>query len=192
MKKWEFALLTGLILAFCLTQFTAFAETCAAVRSDTLRLHILANSDSSADQTCKLAVRDAILAQHGSLFATAKAQPQAAALARASLPAIEKTAAAAVRAAGYDYAVNARVERMFFDTRAYDGFTLPAGEYEALRVELGTAEGKNWFCVMYPPLCLPAAAPGSKMAVYSPEERAAISSPYTVKFAFVELFEKLK
>lgn len=190
MKKWELAVLLGFILAVAISQFTAFAETCADVREDTLRLHVLANSDSEADQACKLAVRDALLEEYGDLLSEAAGQPQAAQMARAQLPQIIETATQVVRARGYAYPVTARVERMYFDTRAYDGFTLPAGEYDALRVELGTAKGKNWFCVMYPPLCLPAATNREGMAVYTEKEQAAITTKYQVKFALLELLQR--
>ena len=190
MKKWELSILLGLMLAVFLTQFTSFAQTCDTVRSDTLRLHILANSDSAEDQACKLAVRDAILAQYGTLFSGTHSKEQAAQLASDTLPKMQQTALDTVQQEGYDYPVDVRLERMYFDTRLYENFTLPAGEYDAVRIEIGTASGKNWFCVMYPPLCVPAASDDAAMAVYSSREKEALTTPYTVKFAMLKWIQK--
>ena len=190
MKKWELAVLLGFLLALVLSQFTAFSAACADVRADTLRLHVLANSDSAADQRLKLAVRDAILAKYGAVFAAAQNERDAARIARNNLPGVQALAAKTLRAAGSSADVRVSVERAWFATTQYDGFTLPAGTYEALRVELGAAAGHNWFCVMYPPLCLPAAGGSDGLAVYSPAERGVLESPYTLKFAALEWFEK--
>lgn len=186
MKRWELATLLGLVLALVLTQFTAFAEACDAVCTDTLRLHIVANSDSEADQACKLMVRDAILAQYGAVLAQAGTKHQAIEAAQANLDGIAETAREAVKAQGLTASVRVRLAREHFDTRVYDGFTLPSGEYDALRVELGAAQGRNWFCVLYPALCLPAASDKDGMQTYSAQEREAVSTPYTVKFAIAE------
>lgn len=188
MKKWELALLLGLVLAIVCAQFTSFAESCEAVREDTLRLHILANSDENVDQACKLKVRDALLAVYGAQLGQAKDLDAAKQTAQRLLPAMQRTAQKTVAACGFDYPVSVRLERMYFSPKSYDGFTLPAGEYDAVRVEIGAAAGHNWFCVMYPALCLPAAGEGNAMAMtsYTQAERSALETPYTVKFAVLE------
>ena len=179
--RWELSVLLGLALALSLSSFTRFSAACAGVREDTLRLHILANSDSEADQELKLAVRDAILQAEGGMFAA------------------ERTKEGALRAAGADLeairAVAQRtVENMYFSTREYDGFTLPAGRYDAVRVEIGAHAGKNWFCVLFPPMCVPAATSdgGQDMSAYSGAEQQAVCSSYKVGFAAVEWLEGLK
>lgn len=99
-----------------------------------------------------------------------------------------------VRARGYSYPVAVRLENMYFSTREYDGFTLPAGRYDAVRVEIGAHAGKNWFCVLFPPMCVPAATSdgGQDMSAYSGAEQQAVCSSYKVGFAAVEWLEGLK
>ena len=189
-KEKLLALGLGLVLALILGQFTSFSSACAAVRADTLRLHILANSDTDADQSLKLAVRDAILREAGDLFSAGTTKAQAVAAARGALPALQRIAETTLRAHGCGDTVTVRLENLYFSTRAYDGFTLPAGRYDAVRVEIGAHEGKNWFCVLYPPLCLPAASGGG--AAYTPEEEKAVRCPYQIRFAAVEWLESLK
>ena len=189
----ELAVLAGLLLALFLSNFTGFASACAEVRADTLRLHILANSDSEADQALKLAVRDAILAEAGGLFASGQTKQEALDAARQSLPMLQAIAEETLRANGCTDAVSVRLEELYFETREYEDFTLPAGRYDAVRIEIGAHEGTNWFCVLFPPLCLPAAsdedAPNENTPAYSEAEQNAIHSPYRIRFAAVELLE---
>lgn len=189
----ELAVLAGLLLALVLSNFTGFASACAEVRADTLRLHILANSDTEADQALKLAVRDAILAEAGELFAAGQTKQQALNAARQSLPALQQIAQETLRAHGCADAVSVRLEELYFETREYEDFTLPAGRYDAVRIEIGAHAGKNWFCVLFPPLCLPAASKEDEEApAYSQAEQTAIHSPYRLRFAAVELLEGWK
>lgn len=199
----ELAVLIGLALAILLSNFAGFASACADVRADTLRLHILANSDSDADQTLKLAVRDAILAQAGALFGGGATKAQALDAAEKSLPALRQIALETLRAHGCADDVTVRLENLYFDTREYDGFTLPAGRYDAVRVEIGAHAGKNWFCVLFPPLCVPAASgqdadgpdaggPDASAPSYTDAERDVLHSPYRIRFAAVELLEEWK
>ncbi len=189
----ELAVLAGLALAILLSNFAGFAATCGEVRADTLRLHILANSDSEADQALKLAVRDAILAQAGELFDGGSTKREAMDTAERSLPALRRIALETLRAHGCMDDVAVRLENMYFDTREYDSFTLPAGRYDAVRVEIGAHAGKNWFCVLFPPLCVPAAAGQDADApAYTDAEREVLHSPYSIRFAAVELLEEWK
>ena len=120
-----------------------------------LRLHILANSDSIDDQALKLKVRDKVLAQTEALF---RSQPENAAdaeqLVAEHLETLEQTAQQLVWDEGYSYAVKAQLVEMPFDDRTYGEWTMPAGDYEALRITIGEAAGQNWWCVMYPSLCV--------------------------------------
>lgn len=186
MKKWELALLTGLIAAVVLSQFSAFSAACDEVRGDTLRLHILANSDTQADQAAKLRVRDALLLEYGNVFSAATDKETAKKLADQYTGCMEKTAE---KITGLPVAV--KIERMYFGTKEYDSFTMPAGVYDAVRVEIGKAAGHNWFCVMYPPLCLPAASDES-FSAYTEKETDVLKSPYKIKFAAVEWLQKMK
>lgn len=189
----------GVLLACLLGVAGPLLADCAAVRSHTLRLHILANSDSEADQALKLQVRDAILRQAGPLLAGADTQAQALARAAEALPAIRAAAEEALARAGCGDAVCVRLENRFFATKEYDGFTLPAGRYDAVRVEIGAHAGHNWFCVLFPPLCVPAALDDAGQGEegqeetegYTGREKDAVESPYKIGFAVVEAAERL-
>lgn len=118
-----------------------------------VRLHVLANSDDPADQALKLQVRDAILAEAEPLLEGVSSQEAAEAALRGSLDSLARVGQEAVAQAGYDYPVRVELTTSYFPTREYTDFSLPAGYYRALRVEIGAAEGHNWWCVVYPPLC---------------------------------------
>lgn len=123
----DLAVLLGIVLAVFLSNVAAFGQECDAVRADVVRLHILANSDSPADQQVKLRVRDRILADVGGVFAGPQTQADAKEAARQNLPAIESAARAALDEAGVDAPVRAELCRMYFTTRQYDDLMLPAG-----------------------------------------------------------------
>lgn len=131
------------LLAGCLLWAQPLGER-PALGEKLTRLHVLANSDSAADQRLKLEVRDAVL----------EASEGAEEIDGALLHRLEQTARQTVRQAGYDYPVRVTREVCYFDTRAYERFTLPAGYYDAVRVVIGEGTGKNWWCVIYPPLCV--------------------------------------
>ena len=123
-----------------------------------VRLHVLANSDSEEDQALKLKVRDRILAYAEPLLASAGDRREAEALLRGQVLELERVAAGEIQANGYDYSVTIELEDTVFPTREYEGFTLPAGKYLALRAIIGAGEGRNWWCVVFPPLCAAASA----------------------------------
>ena len=148
----------GLLLAVLLTcRFSSFAAVAASVRADTLRLHVQANSHGPDDQLLKFRVRAAVLETAGRLFGGEADKAAALEVARASLPQIQMAAETAGAEAGSSLPVRVYVTNMYFDTTGYADFTLPAGRYDAVRVELGAHAGKNWFCELYPGLSLPAA-----------------------------------
>lgn len=132
----------------------------AAIYDDVIRLHVLAHSDSAEDQTEKLAVRDAILAAWGEPLSRAKSRAEAETVARQHLSDIQKTAEDTLRARGSDRTVCISLTEESYPTREYESFRLPAGTYLSLRVMIGDAEGQNWWCVLYPPLCLATAVDG--------------------------------
>ncbi|MBM7867759.1 stage II sporulation protein R [Heliobacterium gestii] len=119
-----------------------------------LRLHVVAPSDDPADQALKLKVRDAILAYVDPLLADCHSVEESRERVQEHLDEIQTRAAAVIREAGYDYAVTPEVGRFHFPAKVYGHLKAPAGEYEALRVVIGTGQGANWWCVLYPPLCL--------------------------------------
>ena len=120
----------------------------------TVRLHVVANSDSAEDQTQKLRVRDAVVAEVAALTKDCRDASQARAVIGQNLSGIEETAQRVLDDEGSAYDVCVSLGMEDFDTRCYESFTLPAGRYPALRVRIGAAEGKNWWCVVFPSLCL--------------------------------------
>ena len=147
----EIALLLGLAIFF-VTGGVAL-RTQDQLAEKVVRLHILANSDSEEDQALKLQVRDVVLARATEILEQSADRQEAEARLRGQLLELEHLAAEEIRAEGYDYPVTVELTDTPFPTREYDGFTLPAGEYLALRVVIGAGEGHNWWCVMYPNMC---------------------------------------
>ena len=193
LRAWEIALLVVVVIAL--------AWSVAALRSQdqlaekVVRLHVLANSDSEEDQALKLVVRDAVLERAEGILRDSATRAEAEGLLRGQLLELEDLANETVRNAGYTYPVTVELEKAAFPTRTYEGFSLPAGEYLALRVLIGDAAGQNWWCVVFPPLCTVAAAEFSDTAEnagFSDEEIAFITEAnvgYVVKFKFLELFQ---
>lgn len=130
-----------------------FESTQAALSSEFLRLHIIAHSDSPEDQKLKLMVRDRILSESGDLFEPGCDISKARDEVRKSLGKIEDTAKKVISENGYDYPVRASLGKSTFPTKEYGNLVLPTGTYEALKIEIGESKGKNWWCVLFPPLC---------------------------------------
>lgn len=126
----------------------------SGISSSLLRLHIVGASDSEHDQTLKLCVRDRILSEYSSEFAQCKSSADAENTAKSLLDKIEGSAKDELSAHGCSADVTAVVEECRFPTKSYGSVTLPSGKYTALNIKIGSAEGKNWWCVMYPPLCI--------------------------------------
>lgn len=186
------ALAAGLVLSIAVSGWLGpFSAACASLRQDTLRLHVQANSNSEEDQAIKLMVRDAVLETAQTLFAGLPDQQAALETARAHLQDFQRAAERVVREEGSNQTVRVYVTNMYFPTTAYEAFTLPAGRYDALRVELGDHAGRNWFCVLYPALCLPAAQP-AEYPEAAQQEILENSQGYEVRFAALEAVERLE
>lgn len=191
MRKLDVAMVIGLALSVLISNIAAFGQECELVRSNVVRLHIMANSNSTYDQKIKLKVRDRILEDVGGVFTIPENQQDAKKTAELELPAIQKAAENELKENGVNTAVNAEVTRMYFTTRQYDDISLPAGMYDAVRVTIGSGEGKNWWCVMYPPMCVAAAMAPQSEAL--DEIQQLNSEPlFKPKLAVVELFEHIK
>lgn len=126
------------------------------LNEELIRLHVVANSDSAEDQAIKLQVKDAIVSSLQAEMENIADMEQAKAYLQENLPRIEAIANQVLTAAGFEEQAAVRLAKEVFDTRYYDTFTLPAGVYEALRITIGEGSGKNWWCVVFPTLCLPA------------------------------------
>lgn len=156
--KQSFRMLLLLLLAVAAASLYDTAAAKQALEQGVIRLHILADSDRTSDQTEKLLVRDAVM-QHLQDWVPADADYDAACDAiRRSLPAIRQTAEHVLRDAGSSDPVAVSFGETPFPARSYGDFTLPAGDYQALRISIGSGSGQNWWCMMYPALCIPAAA----------------------------------
>ncbi|MDR2559166.1 MAG: stage II sporulation protein R [Oscillospiraceae bacterium] len=150
------SMLLGTCLTLLLASFTAFAEYSEIIGGEVLRLHILPHSDCCKDQRLKEQLRDFIIADMEMRFAGTRTLDEAMQIAETHLAEIQKSAALFVAAQGHDYDVTAELVSMYFTTRVYENITMPAGNYAALRITIGAGAGRNWWCVVFPPLCLPA------------------------------------
>lgn len=181
----------------CLVCTALWAEaTQVRLASQVIRLHVLANSDSEEDQALKLEVRDRVLETTSALL-TGETEPQAAAvLLNQHLDDIAQTAAQEISAQGHDDRVEVRLEQTWFPTRQYQGISLPAGNYLALRVLIGAAEGHNWWCVVFPNLCLPAVSERAlEASTLTPGQISLLQeeeTSYVFRFKTLELWQSLK
>ena len=193
---WELALLAGLAAVLLWGALSLREQT--ALSEKVVRLHVLANSDSEEDQALKLRVRDRVLAETEALLESSSDREDATRRLEAALPELEKLASEEITESGYDYPVDLRLEETAFPTRTYDGFTLPAGRYLALRVLIGAAEGQNWWCVVFPPLCAAASEDVAQTALAAGLTEGQVGliteadQGYELRLKSVELWEKLK
>lgn len=193
-KRIKISVTVGIVVAI-LFSICSFAKTSEEIRSDVLRLHVIANSDTSVDQNLKLRLRDYILQEGKDIFNGSVNVENAVKKIEPALPELEKSAKAFVNQAGFDYDVKISLSNEYFTTRTYETVTLPAGKYLALRVVIGSGEGHNWWCVMFPPMCVPAADKKDEIEnVFSEKEIKLVESKpkYEPRFKVVEIYEQLK
>lgn len=195
--KQSIALLCALLLTagavMAVSAFGEFQKNCDSLSEKVLRLHVLANSDSEADQQLKLKVRDAILQESDRLFQQSDSKEAAMAQMAIHLSDVEQVAERTLRKNGCDLPVTAALKKVKFNTRTYGNITLPAGEYDALQVEIGAAKGKNWWCVLFPSLCVPSSTNVQMEDVLTQDELQVVEqSGYDVRFKVVEWYEAVK
>ena len=193
--RWELALLLGLCAALLWGAWSAQQQQ--ELSRKMIRLHVIAHSDSAADQALKLEVRDAVLDYATAVLQRSEDMAAAQQELQRELPRIESIARAAVTAEGYDYGVTASLGQAEFPLKEYEGFSLPAGEYTALRLVIGEGAGQNWWCVVFPPLCTAAACEFDETALaagLSEEDISLIteSEGYVMKFRTMELWQQLR
>jgi len=191
LKRWELALMVGILAA--LTMGCWLGQEQKELADSVIRLHVIANSDSEADQALKLAVRDKVLERAEGLYPEGATLPQAQAALEGQLGALAAAGREVVEEWGQDYPVTAALENCWFPTKEYEDFALPAGNYTALRVTIGEGKGRNWWCVAFPPLCLGAASETVDQALeagsFTPEQGALITGDgegYVLKFKAME------
>lgn len=200
LRRWELALLLGVAFAALLGVWLNAEQS--ALSEKVVRLHVLANSDSEADQALKLQVRDRVLEVASDLFLEEQGltREEAEAAITARLGELAAAGAEVVGAEGYDYPVTVSLERdVWFPTKEYTDFALPAGNYTALRVVIGDGGGRNWWCVVFPPLCLGAVTESTAETAaaggFSEEDISLITGEdegYVVKFKAIELWDQFQ
>ena len=126
---------------------------CKDISDNIFRLHVIANSDSSEDQNLKLLVRDSILSYINTISSDITSKEELISLVNENLNVLEELAEKTIVENGYNYDVSLEIGNFSFPTKNYGDITLPPGYYDALRIKIGKADGQNWWCVMFPPLC---------------------------------------
>ena len=154
-----------------------------------IRLHVVANSNTNEDQALKRAVRDAIVERTGSLFAKARNREEAEWIARKSITQLKMTALEVVQQSGRPYQVKVELGDFLFPDKNYGSLHLPAGEYYALKVVIGSGQGRNWWCVLFPPLCLTDIKQGAAVD-YLSDNRDYTLSKVKLKWKIAELLPK--
>ena len=184
-----------LLLLFCILPIHGESE----IYDRVLRLHVIANSDSEADQTLKLAVRDAVLEYTAPLLANVESREDAAKTVIEHKSEIESTAREALRKFGCQDSVNLEVCAERYPRKDYESFCFPAGSYLSVKLMIGEAEGQNWWCVLFPKLCTEiAAAPDDEFIAvgFTPDQYKIITesenATYKIRFRLLEFFEELK
>jgi stage II sporulation protein R len=150
-RTWELSFIAAAVLALLVG--SSISREQAELSAKLVRLHVVASSDSESDQALKLRVRDAVLETLSAPLSGAGGTREAEYIINKELGAVEAAALSEIRGAGFDYGVTASLAEEDFPTREYDTFSLPAGRYTALRVTIGEGGGRNWWCVVFPPLC---------------------------------------
>ena len=205
-KKVKYSILV-LFLLFLYITVCAFSYVNAVstdIANSVFRLHVIANSDSKEDQDLKYIVRDNVLAYMNDLCKDTKSKEEAIRIANEHLDEFKQVAMDTIKEKGFNYDVTVEIGNFSFPTKTYGDISLPSGYYDALRIKIGNADGKNWWCVMFPPLCFVDVSSGivpdeSKEAIkkdLSDEEFSLISneedSKISFKFKLIEFFQNAK
>ena len=196
LRLWEAALLLAFGLTLTAGVWASASES--ALAGQVLRLHVVANSDSWQDQALKLLVRDAVLAQADGILDGVSDRRSAEQTLASHLDELVRSAEDVLAAEGCGDAVTVALTDQWFPTKEYDGFSLPAGQYRALRVTIGEGKGRNWWCVVFPPLCLGSVTEESVETVaggaLSEDQVALITGQdggYVLKFRLIEWWNEL-
>ena len=197
MKKGRKILVLALILGMAV-YMGSLASDKKQLRDDILRLHVVGASDSEEDQAVKLKVRDAVLSAVEELTACAEDKKQAQVMLADNLEVLEQVANDTLTENGFVQRATVTLREEEFPTREYETFTLPAGIYDSLRVTIGEGEGRNWWCVVFPSLCIPAASEGTRDvaagAGFSDSLSGAITGEegYEVRFFLLDVWGRIE
>lgn len=187
LKTWELAALCALCVSLCVGTWAQGRQR--NISSSLVRLHVIAASDETAEQELKLRVRDNVLEYLTPVLDKAESPEEAQRIINGELTSIK----AAAEACAGGRSVSVTLGQEYYPTREYEGFTLPAGQYQSLRVILGEGKGHNWWCVVFPPLCVSAAEQNKALDAMSEPERGLITEAdgYELRFRIVELWGEL-
>ena len=190
----EISLLIALIICGVLN-INAFSQQCESIREKMLRMHVIANSDSEEDQQLKLKVRDAVLLAGEKVFDGSITATEAKEKITPYIDYLENVALETIKNEGFDYNAKITVEKEYFNTRTYENsVTLPAGYYTAVKVIIGEGKGQNWWCVMFPPMCLPTAVAECEISDVLTDDETEIvteTDKYKFRFKIVEILEEI-
>lgn len=194
LKKFEMSIIISMAVSIVFG-IVSFSVTAEEIRGDILRLHVLAASDSKDDQELKLKVRDAVLEAGGGIFDGSVNAENAVEKITPQIDVLSETAKKVIEENGFDYHVEITIDEEYFSTRTYETVTLPAGEYLSLIVRIGEGKGKNWWCVMFPPMCISATDENDvlKTVLNKNEIRLINRKPeYEPRFKIIDLYERFK
>ncbi len=188
LKIWELALLLALCFSLCLGTWAQAKQT--SLSGGLVRLHVIAVSDDDNEQRIKLNVRDEVLSYISPILDGAESADAAQAIISSELDGIK----AAAEKAAEGRSVQVCLDEEYYPTRNYERFSLPAGRYQSLRVILGEGQGHNWWCVVFPPLCISAAEQDKALQSMSEDMRGIVSEAdgYQLKFRIIELWGELE
>ena len=191
-KLLTLSLVSALIFCFLISMLS-FSASCEEMYENIVRIRIIANSDSEEDQNLKIKVRDAILESSSSLFDDDADYDEVILIAKNNIDCFLKVANNTIKNNGFDYSASAEIRQEFFDTKVYENFTLPSGNYETLVVTLGEGKGENWWCVMFPSVCVGACSATLEDSISeNAAEKAYNPEKYVAKFKIVEIYEGIK
>lgn len=185
----EKSLIIGLVFSI-LFSIVNFQSKCDKISQKVFRLHIIANSDSTEDQELKLKVRDIIIKKFDVENLDSLEDAKKFAIMNSDL--IKDIALNEILRNGFNYSVKVCICKSDFNTRKYDNITLPAGDYDSLKVIIGEGKGKNWWCVLFPPICLGASEDHTEnLEIFSKKEKEVIENEnkYEIKFKIVEIIQ---
>lgn len=162
------------------------------ISTKVLRMHVLANSNSIDDQKLKIAVKNNILKSTQELFTNCDNLEESIEIAQSNTELIKASAQEVIKKYNKNYNVKVYVDNEFFDVREYKDFTLPSGNYNTVKVVIGEGKGKNWWCVMYPAVCISACSDDFDKALTKEEKKLITSKKYIPKFKILEIINKIK
>lgn len=162
------------------------------ISTKVLRMHVLANSNSIEDQKLKIAVKNSILKATQELFSNSNSLDESINITKNNTALIKSSAEEVIKKYNKSYDVKVYVDNEFFDVREYKDFTLPSGNYNTVKVVIGEGKGKNWWCVMYPAVCISACSDDFDKALTKEEKKLITSKKYIPKFKMLEIINKIK